>query len=449
MRQPLSKEAENRIASGLNQVVDLVNGGASPTDAVVKVATALQLPPGHVPLMVNAYNIGRSEAQRKGSADLFEKASEFELADASQVLDRMFPAAVKSAGVLAEEAVVSPEYARPPEFLKERTRLMKLARADKSINWEMVPVKPAPLPRDPATAVKKAHSQLVDGKRALEEARRAAQYQFDKVGGLVEKLATALKSPDAHRFQDVAANAKFRFGKVAEALFAHLEGRHKVLAKQASQAAVRPHVVQWGASPYKEVVEIVEASEAFERAKAHYEKVAAAHDAAAAETARPFLPAAPEHGSVLGPSSDEKRAFLGGLFGSAAGATIGKSVGDKLIKPTEALQGTMQKKLTDPQHEATLRNIQTEAMLTDLMANDDVISGYPSQDVVSHFNEISQLSPRATNQAGLMRALLRKRLQQGALDPYEIDMLLKIENSLKTRDNPSPGGVLNGSGSVV
>lgn len=448
MRQPLTKEAETRIASGLNRVIDLVNAGTAPTDAMVKVATELQLPAGHVPLMVNAYNIGRSEAQRKGSADLFEKVSEFELADAAAVLERMFPTTVKSAGVLAEEAAVSPEYGAPPRFLKDRARREKLAGAS-AIDWAMVKTPPAPLPRDPATAVKRAHSKLVDNKRMLEEARRAAQAQYDTVGALVEKLAVALRTPDAHRFRDVAANATFRFGKTAEALFAHLEKSHKVLAKQASVTTVRPHVVQWGASPYREVVEIVAATEAFGRARDHYEKLAAAHDATAGEIARPFLPAAPERGSVLGPSSAEKLAFLGGLFGSAAGASLGKSVGDTFVRPTEKLQGSMQNKLTDPQHEATLRNIQTEAMLTDLMANDEVISGYPSQDVVGHFNEISQLSPRATNQSGLMRALLRKRLQQGALDPYEVDMLLKIENGLKTRDNPSPGGVLNGSGSAV
>ena len=133
MRQPLTKEAENRIASGLNKVIDLVNGGAAPSDAIVKVATELQLPAGHVPLMVNAYNIGRSEAQRKGSTDLFEKVSEFELADASQVLERMFPTTVKSAGVLAEEWAVSPAYMAPPRFLRDRAKREKLAAAEKAI----------------------------------------------------------------------------------------------------------------------------------------------------------------------------------------------------------------------------------------------------------------------------------------------------------------------------
>lgn len=443
MQQPLSKEAEARITAALNEVIDLVATGSSPTDAMVKVATERQLPAGHVNLMVNAFNIGRSEAQRKGSPDLFEKVSEFELADAQQVLDRMFPEVVKAAGVLAEETIVSPEYSTPPKFLFERARRQKLAAAA-GIDWTLAP-KPADLPRDPTTAVKRAHAKLVNHKRAFEEARRAAQFQFDRVNGLVEKLATVLLTPDSHPFGHVAANAKFRFGKVAEALFECLEKKHKVLAKQASLTTARPHVIQWGASPYKEVIEIVDAVEAFDRARENYEKLAEVQDREAGEIARPFVPAAPEHGSVLGQSSEKTGSFLGGLFGTAMGTTAARSA----MGTPDAAQLKVKNKLTDPQHEATLRNIQTESLLNDLMANDEVISGYDPNEVVSHFNEISQLSPRSVNQSGLMRALLRKRLQQGALDPYEVDMLLKIENSLKTRDNPGGGGVLNGSAGVM
>jgi hypothetical protein len=41
-----------------------------------------------------------------------------------------------------------------------------------------------------------------------------------------------------------------------------------------------------------------------------------------------------------------------------------------------------------------------------------------------------------------MRTMLRKRLQTGALDPYELDTLLKIENSLKTRDQPQTPAIM-------
>jgi hypothetical protein len=94
------------------------------------------------------------------------------------------------------------------------------------------------------------------------------------------------------------------------------------------------------------------------------------------------------------------------------------------------------------------------------MANDDVISGFHPDDVLQHYNEISQLAPRAASQEGLVREILRKRLEGGknAIDPYDVDLLLNIENKIKQRDDPSYGkiktaeeekGVLNAGRSVL
>jgi hypothetical protein len=136
--------------------------------------------------------------------------------------------------------------------------------------------------------------------------------------------------------------------------------------------------------------------------------------------------------------------------GAALGSSMGRTLGDQTVRPTAALQSGVLNKLTDPRHEAELRNIQAEAMLTDLMANDDVISGYDPAEVTRHYGEISQLSPRASTQSGLMRALLRKRLQQGAPDPFELDMLIRMENGLRQAGGASgSGGVLNGPAGVL
>jgi hypothetical protein len=440
--ETLSKEAEAKISSALNAVIDLVNNGTDPTDAVVKAASDWKIPYGHIDLMVNAFNIGRSEAQRKGSSELFEKVSEFELADTKQVLDRMFPDTVKAAGVLAEETIISEAYKSPPRFLKDRARQQKLAAA-RDLNWSMGKGAPAPLPRDPSTAIKRAHSKLVDHKRTYEELRRAAQFQFDQTMGLFQKFSEYMRQPHAPLLATVSAHARVMYGdngvKVCDQLDPH--------SKHTKQAAAGRIV------DTKEALTLVghflDSYQSFVLAKTAHDKAEAERDQIAGDIARPFVPAAPEPGSVLGPCSTEKSAFLGGLFGTAIGSSMGRQLGNNMVSPTSDLQNSLQKKMSDPQHEATLRNIQTEAMLNDLMANDEVISGYDPNEVTGHFNEISQLSPRATNQSGLMRAMLRKRLQTGALDPYEIDMLLKIENGLKTRDNPAPGGVLGASAGVM
>jgi len=92
--------------------------------------------------------------------------------------------------------------------------------------------------------------------------------------------------------------------------------------------------------------------------------------------------------------------------------------------------------LQDPGHTAKLRNMQTSALLTDLMANDEIISSYDPVEVIHHYNEISQIAPRASGQEGIVRAVLRKRLAggQSAIDPFEVSQLLDMENKIKERD---------------
>jgi len=152
----------------------------------------------------------------------------------------------------------------------------------------------------------------------------------------------------------------------------------------------------------------------------------------------------------------EAKGFLPGLFGPQSPElvsealnipTLTKGIGEQLqiAKPTEKLIKGDLEKLLDPRHEENLRQIEVNAMLNDLMANDEVISGHEPESVLRVFNEISQLAPRTSHQKMLIRALLRKRLQYGGdqVDPFEVQQLLDVENKLKERDSRgrSPGGL--------
>jgi hypothetical protein len=108
----------------------------------------------------------------------------------------------------------------------------------------------------------------------------------------------------------------------------------------------------------------------------------------------------------------------------------------KYMQPpsTQSLVNQNMSALTDPQHESNLRNIRMQAMLQDLMTNDPVIAGYDPEETLSAFNEIGEASPRAADQRLVMQTLLRKRLSQGVLDPFEVDQLLGIEGKLRSRD---------------
>ena len=431
----LSAADERRITSALEKVADLVSAGDHPTDAVAKAASDAGVPAGHVRLMVNAYNVGRSEAHRKTHDDVFDKAAEFDLADADEVVDRMFPAATKTAAARTFEGAVSPEYASPPRFLQDREKREKAARLAPLPERNPPPAYPTP----PGRAAEKSLAKLASLRRNLEELSRKAQEQYDLATGLFGKLAAELKSVSAPRFSSVRDNCVAAYGLPAKVVFDKLAAQNKVLAKQAASKEVHPFDPSKGV--YKTVASLMDRVEKFAAAKEAYEAAAAGLDLEVKKALDPFAPPPPKNGPVFGAKQAN---FLSGLFGTSMGSSIGRELAGKVMKPEDSLQKGMLGHMTDPRHEAQLRNIQTEAMLTDLMANDDVIAGYDPAEVVNHFNEISQLAPRASNQSGLMRSLLRRRLQQGAFDPFEADMLLKIENSLKTRDNPVGEGVLRG-----
>jgi len=128
-------------------------------------------------------------------------------------------------------------------------------------------------------------------------------------------------------------------------------------------------------------------------------------------------------GALAGPT-------VGGLVGSGLGKAIGPDSDTKLRE--EAVS-----ELFDPEHEAELTKIKTQAMMSDFMSNDPVISTYDPDGVSDAYNQIVQMAPRAAAQPAVMRGLIRKMLQQqDALEPFEADQVMKIEKTMKDVAEP-------------
>lgn len=92
-----------------------------------------------------------------------------------------------------------------------------------------------------------------------------------------------------------------------------------------------------------------------------------------------------------------------------------------------------------------MRNIRAQAMLQDLIANDPMISQHDPTETLQAYNDIVAMAPRTADQNMLMQPLLRKRLTQGSLDPFELDQLLGMEQ--KQRNINATTG--EGDGSVL
>ena len=120
----------------------------------------------------------------------------------------------------------------------------------------------------------------------------------------------------------------------------------------------------------------------------------------------------------------------GGVLGALAGPTVGGVVGSQLgkalsPKSDEAIEEETVSELFDPDHEAELTKIRTQAMLSDFMSNDPVISTYDPDEVTGVYNQVVQMAPRSAQQPAVMRGLIRKMLQQqDAMEPFEADQVV-------------------------
>lgn len=91
-------------------------------------------------------------------------------------------------------------------------------------------------------------------------------------------------------------------------------------------------------------------------------------------------------------------------------------------------------KVYNPEHEATIKSIRAKGVLHDLILNDPVVSGYDPQDVAMAFNDVAELSPSLIDAPGMLRSVLRKRLEAGQLADFDVKQLLEMEKLRADRD---------------
>jgi hypothetical protein len=91
-------------------------------------------------------------------------------------------------------------------------------------------------------------------------------------------------------------------------------------------------------------------------------------------------------------------------------------------------------RLSDPEHEATIKNIRAKSVLHDLIINDPVISGHDPQDVAMAFNDIAELAPNLVDSPGMMQTVLRKRLESGQLADFDVKQILEMDKLRAERD---------------
>jgi hypothetical protein len=435
----ISKQAENKLLRALEKTAALVNSGTDPSTAIAKVAVEDGIPPGNVNLMVHAYNTGRTTRQRIDGDDPMNKSADFPLADASAVLDIMYPDKVKTAAQRQRAAAVSTEYAIPPTGILQRRE--KRAIRERNVDWNMGVDTPEEYPGDPMMRMRRAYSESERLQRQVAEARIKVSQARDKMAATFMELSDYFRRPEAPPIPIVTEQVAILHGGKGEQVMDQLIKVTPGLMKlsQHKSAVKKPGLTAANGEPYALISQLLDEVEVYKVAKAAHEGVY--KDAAERSEAllRPFVQ--PRIQSVLEEPSSSKQAAMGGILPPLMAGSLLTNI---FRKPQQTIGGTFQSasggtkpvkedvqevydELSDPAHEQQLRAIRAQAMLQDLMINDPVISGYEPGEAAEAFNELTQMAPRAADKRLLMQGLLRKRLAQGQLDPYEVEQMLNTE----------------------
>lgn len=415
--RPLTEAEQDAAVEAVAAMSRLVDGGDDPTAAAVKVARARGLGEGDVEIMCNSFNIGRQLHQWGGGSAL-EKLAGYKLADARAAAAALFAP--------PRAAEVADEYHRPPDWLKA-------ARA--------APPKPEPLPLPPGLAEKAAAagcSPAAPPARPDRKARELDRIRRDEIALRAAKAAGELESAaDAVRlYFRRPASVRCSYPAFKEAAEAYRGPEFAPLVEHAGRdvpAAEKSAGYAVDDDPRAALVLL-------DRCKRAADRLLAADRELARLDARldPAAPA-PDNGLL----AIEKPANMAWPFASSTlGATLGASLGQAAAGGGEDEVQSVVDKLDDPQTLAEVRRIRAQAALSRLLTDrGDPISGYPPEQVLSVFNDASQLAPRAMAAPGVMGPVLRRSLA-GHQEPFEASQLVGLERDLSGL-NKMPSGAPN------
>ncbi len=417
--RPLGKSGEAKLIDAAKEVMAWVEeDGLHPNDAIAKVAFENEVPEGWQALLVQAYNHGRMTAQREGCGkDLLCKLSEFPLADLKEVQSRV--AGLQKTAETLEKDEVASIYDEPiPKYrYKEAAELPHVEVPEKPLADEFVIARQR---RD----LTRAEEAI---KKAEEETTLAEWDLYRNMGKFAEYFRKrrqdrlSMGEVEHYGSRSLGPSVKCAMDFVQRALELR-EDRSKPITSGLVDLQAEPYVL------------LKAAVESAKRLVACQEKVAKCKKIHGPK--RESFYVKPRKKSALFEDPEEKprlklqknSGLFSGLLGGAV--TVGARETMRPSPRSELVEGVMED-ISTPEHEAELRRIQAQTLLHDLMTNDDVISAYDPDEILSAYNELSQLSPRAATQRAIVQPMLRRRLSAGGIEPFEAQQLVDIEKGLK------------------
>lgn len=418
----MTPASEQRIFETLEAASDHIEqSGMAPTAAIAKAASALGLPPAHIPIAARAYNTART-LQQGESGSYADKSASFPLADGSEALDIVYPSDPKTAGYKIRSVSVSEDYNGPPVWL-DRVRSEAKTASLTNVDLTLSPGSTYVEARLPGWERRAAESRVFARMRPLESRRIALLKSRDDLLDTVRKLASALRVPGVPSFAEVRSNLVRLEGDAGGAIMDAAAEFLPAGIKSASVGTLRP--ISDNGPLYSMARYAVKQAAANEKES---ESLVNDVKAAFADLSDDIRTAMPEQSKY---ASLPQQVGVGVSIGAVRDALT--NLGNRFRSPVDVGPNVAKglRLLSDPEHEQQLRSIQTQAIVQELLATDPVISSYKPYQVAHAFNDLSQLAPRAANQPSVLAPLLRRRLQLGAIDPFDNDQTVGTEQRLK------------------
>ena len=433
----LDQKTERDAVGVVKQAIAIVNDdpSTSPNQALIKAAEGQDFTPQMLGRLVEAYNSSASVAHMENS-DVEKRSEIIPLADAGTVAEHFFP---KEALSQTEKTA---RYEAPHSYNEdEKASFMPVpAPMEKSASTKLLESLPKPrkyeISKDAlwSTIQKKKKSAY----KKAEVFRTDARHSLHYIAKLAEDLGEYFRKIGSVSFQEVEDRAISHFGEDVQHFLKHVfeERTLDKVGHVRGSVTGRAAIVDETAMPYSIIKQAMihrmayahnmnKLAEAIHKADDEHKRHMDSYD----EYIKQAEGGAGAIISALGPSFQAGTTGFGGAFKPEAAAPV--LTGD----------------VVDPEHEASLAGIRQKALLDEMMANDPVIAAVEPATVVRAFNELSAMAPYVARQPALLKSLLRRKVQQEDVDPFEVKQIIDMDSALQKREEPTTQKVLLHGGS--
>ena len=449
MRDDLKKitpDSRGQLIGLVNKTAELVVGGATPTEALVKAAGDQNYSPEFVLRAAEAYN-GAAHLQHFKAAALDSRGDSFDLVDGRQVLRDL----IANKNITKAASVDSADFFSDSRYYFDvpanNTPMQKAAASVPAAKVDF---------KDVITNTRK----LEDKEKVAEEtARQALLTSFETLDTKLSTLRKKLSNLDPSELTKVGSELVYTYGLPAFSTAVSLCGmtvedctkmatssdrKFRSISTEEIKAAFDLvdacevcHTNQYilaekQADIYTNTIERTRATNLFlgisDEPHIDADKIAATTDA--------------------GDLNDINTKAAVNLTGSVAGTAIFRGM-DSIYNPVGEVTGRMGhpgnksdaqlagiQSLLDPAFLQEVKEVEMATMMKKIL-QDPIISTHSPRAIEEALYEVQSIAPQATTYEPLLRSMLRKRLEAGGqFDDVEINQLLDVDAKIEKRDVP-------------